>query len=411
MSDGDDDLLQCNAADFFFGIAKPEQALAPVQVKDSTVVPAQRKNEAQLSPRDQFIHAVQEYLALLQNEQKLPSADHLVNTLTLMQTKIKFLGMDKNALRKLHYSTAVIDDFTGILRAACSGNIDRSYLEPIKQVRDKFGEQFRKNLGQEINMLLAELQIPFLKIAFIDSKLLDNDAFPGNSLFTAIVRLGETVPADKILEDPVYRECRGALRHILKDFESDVSLFTSLLQSSPLLNKQMAPGAEHISPPKKSNVVKAFRADVPVTTVISGTPTSADLVETPASRVIAEISTAPTTDPDTITYILEKNQKGKKLPPKVVNFTSSTWKDVLVQTLEMHGENSQAFRRAVELVEGLTWITDMQLNLQDSMAIKQMYAEIWLRLDDGLREIKAAEAQKEEICKMMLDLFLDRMVS
>ncbi len=388
MSSDKDELVQCNAADFFFDTGRfTREELAPVEVKNNKVVPAPARAETRHTPREQFIRAVQEYLALLQNEQPVPSAGQLIKTLSLMQTKIKFLGMDATGQRKIHFSVAIIDDFTAILRAACGGTVEKSYLETIKEVRDRFHEQFKKNLPQEIKMLLAELQVPFLKIAFIDRNLLHKGVFPGNNLFNALVYLGENIAADRIIEHPAFKECAQALQYILDNFDSDITVFTEMMKAAPTLHRHLEEGRSGSG--KQGSVAR----------------------QEPAPAAKPADARGKSGAADKINYLLEKNIKGKKLPTKVVHFLYDTWQEVLLAIEKRQGEASPEFRQAVELLEGLTWISDMQLALKDGKAIKEMFAEIWVKLDDGLREIGMRGKNKEQICKMMLDLFVDKMVS
>ncbi|MDH5650029.1 MAG: DUF1631 domain-containing protein [Gammaproteobacteria bacterium] len=412
MSKDDDDLVQCNAADFFFDGLQPKT--------NTNASGASKTYTKATPPRELFIRALQEYLALLQNDQEKPSPDHLVNTLNLMQTKIRFLGMDDKVQRNIHGSTAVIDDFTAILHAACRGAIDPGYLEAIKIVRDKFNEQFRKNLPQQANMLLAELQVPFLKLAFIDKSLLLKATFAGNTLVTVIAHTATAIAAEKLRHDSVYQECYSVVQHILANFENDTTLFTRLMKTSEILQKQMAPGAESIDPPAKSNVIKVFpplkpKADISVRQDNREIQAAKDKLDGPDKSVQAPVPVPAlpvlSKSEELINYVLDKNQKGKKLPAEVARFFNDTWKQVLHTSLEKYGESSTAYRRTVELVENLAWITDLQLNMQDAKTIKQIYAEIWVRLDEGLREIDIDQSRKEDICKVVLDLFHEKIVS
>lgn len=378
----DDDIQQVGAADYYFGSgdsddkAKTGKPAAPAPA--AAAAPA-----AAPSPREKLMAAVQSRLKKNLGRSPYPMVSDIINALTQFQNNIDLLAQDDKIGQNINFSTLVIDDFATVLAAVSGNALQNQHRQLISRVKTLFQEQFAKReLPPEIKMLLAQLQIPFLKISFIESDLLNQSDFSGRILFNQVVELGRTVDRQLLKHNPLYAEYFRIIKSVSRKFDRDITIFNDIIMSSNLLRQKMR--GEDVAPAK-----------APAPAPIPAPPP-------PPQKTPDQIRG------DKINSLLEKAQRGKKLPTRIVQFLTTTWKGVLDTTLGKYGENHAQFENACEFLERLAWISDMQLNLSDDNVIKDTFAELVIRLNRGIEAVGDNSKLQEQCNRLLLDLFYDK---
>lgn len=395
----DSDIMQCSAADFFFdapapeppppppppprkpvakpkpgvkAAAKPASAAPPVRAKPAPP-PAVKKP---VNQRKQFIDSIENLLRKLKGNSKAPTSQALVSALSIMQDKLQFLSLEHSrSFSMLNFNTVIIDDFVEILVNTCDGSLNKEQSEITDQVRNLFEKQLEdKKLAPQAKLLLVQLQLPFLKIGFLNRKLLANKAFPGNRLFEQIVFVGKNATPDAVSKNPVYKECGRLVKTVVENFRSDIKVFTELEKSSAVL-KNKTPTAKSNQPKQK-------------------------VVNDMVAKGMAKAE-----------KVVKKYVRQGRMPTRIHKFLITLWVTVLATAITRHGENSVQYQDGLQFLQELIWLSELVPTAADQRAMKETFIEIWIDLDEGLGLIECSREQKEEVCSMLLDLYVSKMNS
>jgi hypothetical protein len=220
-------------------------------------------------------------------------------------------------------------------------------------------------LSDHIKVLLGRLQIPLLKVALIDRSLFGKKNHPArrllNNLAKAAVRLDSEAVANK---DPLYLKIEYTIETILKEFEDNLDIFTSLLEDFAAFLNQEEAQAEAVE--KRDSKANEGRERLR------------------AARRLAK---------ETLLFQLERH-------PKMADVTrtlmAGPWKDVLATACLRHGPESDEWHQDVELIERIIWSTEPKSSTEDRQKLLSDIPLLIRSLKDMLDRI-AFDSEKSRI--------------
>ena len=145
--------------------------------------------------------------------------DYLSSIQRLVQTNevTQALQQQQSALRQLSQQAAP-DSLT---------QIDQSTIELLARVFDfVFSDA---SIPEEVKNLIAQLQIPTLKVALLDKDFFFKESHPARVLIDALAKSSVLFNTESHVEDPLYQVIEGIVDRVQQEFDEQIDLFTDVV--------------------------------------------------------------------------------------------------------------------------------------------------------------------------------------
>ncbi|GAB2533674.1 DUF1631 domain-containing protein [Rhodanobacter koreensis] len=303
----------------------------------------------------------------------LPSANELLGALSVLQSQIATAGPlplaqpdDAAALsREVMQLKGQLLSQIGALRGERPSHvatIDEDTIDLVGMLFEFILED--RNLPAEMQVMLARLQIPYLKAAILDRKLFAHRQHPARRLLDCLAEQAKGWSEESDRDRRLHDKVKSVVDHLLHDFDDDMSIFERLLvdlQQFQEVNKRRSELAEQ-------RVAESTRGR--------------EKLEQARRRAAREI----------IDRIGEQ-----KLPPLVHGVLARAWANHLVLTLLRQGEASPEFRSGLRFVDDFIASTRPATDQESRQVLRQMLPGIERSLRLGLANVAFQEHDIERL--------------
>lgn len=212
----------------------------------------------------------------------------------------------------------------------------------------------RRELRDEIKVLLGRLQIPMLKAAMVDRGFFSRKNHPGRQLLNRLADAGLGWSPDEGVDDPLFRKIHDVVEHISRDFVDDLGIFTAALVD---LEQFIAEQELDAKPAIEAETAEAEAADRHIAAVIEA-----------KQAVEARISQ-------------------QALPEQVKEFIEVAWQPHLQDALLERGKDSGEYEKAVEALDELIWSVTPKDQPAERAQLSQRVPSLVRRLREGLKSL------------------------
>ncbi|WP_114241740.1 DUF1631 domain-containing protein [Dyella sp. C9] len=221
-----------------------------------------------------------------------------------------------------------------------------------------------RNLPTEMQVLLARLQIPYLKAAILDRKLFAHRQHPARRLLDNLADAAKGWSAESDRDHRLHDKIKSIVDRLLQDFDDDLTIFERLcveLQEFQDISRRRAELAEQ-------RVAESTRGR--------------EKLEQARRRAAREILT---------------RIDGHNLPPLIHGILSRAWANYLVLTILRQGEESSEFRDALRFANDFIDSTKPARTLDERRALRQMLPGIERALRRGLANVAFQESDIDRL--------------
>jgi hypothetical protein len=221
-----------------------------------------------------------------------------------------------------------------------------------------------RNLPAAMQVMLARLQIPYLKAAILDRKLFAHRQHPARRLLDCLAEQAKSWSEESDRDHRLYDKVKSIVDQLLHDFDDDMGVFERLLvdlQQFQDVNKRRSELAEQ-------RVAESTRGR--------------EKLEQARRRAAREI----------LDRIGEH-----KLPPLVHGVLARAWANHLVLTLLRQGETSPEFKSALRFVDDFIASTKPATTPESRQMLRQMLPGIERALRQGLANVAFQEQDIERL--------------
>ncbi|HET7664027.1 MAG TPA: DUF1631 domain-containing protein [Rhodanobacteraceae bacterium] len=300
-------------------------------------------------------------LSLLQNEMAIDTvthADQLGGTISMQDiAKLKaHLLKQVGRLRgdaKVHMSGADEDtiDLVGML------------FEFILEDR---------NLPVEMQVLLARLQIPYLKAAILDRRMFAHTTHPARRLLDALAEAAKGWSEESDRDRRLYAKVHGIVETLLQEFDDDMDIFSRLEQE--LADFQAA--SRRRAELSEQRVAEAVRGR--------------EKLQQARRRAAKEI-------------LVRLDEHA--LPELIRSILTRAWANYLVLTLLRQGEESQEFRVALRFVDDFIWSALPKQGEAERGRLRQLLPLLEKSLRHGLATVAFQDADVESLMAQLNTMY------
>ncbi|MHA6204371.1 DUF1631 domain-containing protein [Dyella soli] len=303
---------------------------------------------------------------------QMPSANELIGALSVLQSQAAI-----NQQLPLHASNALelasevqqlkehLLSQIGSLRGerpSQVSTIDEDTIDLVGMLFEFILED--RNLPTEMQVLLARLQIPYLKAAILDRKLFAHRQHPARRLLDNLADAAKGWSTESDRDHRLHDKIKSIVDRLLQDFDDDLTIFERLcveLQEFQDISRRRAELAEQ-------RVAESTRGR--------------EKLEQARRRAAREILS---------------RIDGHTLPPLIHGILSRAWANYLVLTILRQGEESPEFRDALRFANDFIDSTKPARTLDERRALRQMLPGIERSLRRGLANVAFQESDIDRL--------------
>lgn len=303
----------------------------------------------------------------------LPSANELLGALSVLQSQIVSAGPltyeqadDAAALsREVLQLKAQLLTQIGALRGERPSHVatmDEDTIDLVGMLFEFILED--RNLPAAMQVMLARLQIPYLKAAILDRKLFAHRQHPARRLLDCLAEQAKSWSEESDRDHRLHEKVKSIVDQLLHDFDDDMGIFERLLtdlQQFQDVNKRRSELAEQ-------RVAESTRGR--------------EKLEQARRRAAREILDRIGT---------------QKLPPLVHGVLARAWANHLVLTLLRQGEDSPEFKSALRFIDEFIASTHPANDTSSRQTLRQMLPGIERALRHGLANVAFQEKDVERL--------------
>jgi hypothetical protein len=311
----------------------------------------------------------------------LPTANELIGALSVLQSQaatIPMLPMATGAStlditqQVLQLKEQLLSQL-GSLRGQRPGQIatmDEDTIDLVGMLFEFILED--RNLPPQMQVMLARLQIPYLKAAILDRKLFAHRQHPARRLLDGLADAAKSWSEESDRDGRLHDTIKAIVERLLQEFDDDMTIFDRLnaeLQQFQDNNRRRAELAEQ-------RVAESTRGR--------------EKLEQARRRAAREIL----------------NRIGDHvLPPLIHGVLSRAWANYMVLTILRKGEESTEFREALRFVDAFIASTKPVRTPEAKRDLRQLLPGIERALRKGLTNVAFQEADIERLLSQLLTYY------
>lgn len=302
----------------------------------------------------------------------LPSAAELLGALTLLQSQIAGLpsnaaplatqaDVTRDVAQLKEQLLAQIGQLRGQQTAHVSG-VDEDTIDLVGMLFEFILEDH--NLPAEMQVMLARLQIPYLKVALLDRRMFAHKSHPARQLLDALADAAKGWSAEADRDGRLFDKIKSIVERLLHDFDDDVAVFNRLaaeLQDFLDISRKRAELAEQ-------RVAESTRGR--------------EKLEQARRRAAQEIV---------------GRVDGAALPPLIYGVLTRAWANYIVLTLLRQGEDSQEFRDSLRFIDDFIASARPVYDLNGRRDLRAILPSVERSLRRGLAAVAFQDADTEQL--------------
>ncbi len=303
----------------------------------------------------------------------LPSANELLGALSVLQSQIVSTGPlsygepdDAAAVsHEVMQLKAQLLNQIGALRGerpSHVANMDEDTIDLVGMLFEFILED--RNLPAVMQVMLARLQIPYLKAAILDRKLFAHRQHPARRLLDCLAEQAKSWSEESDRDHRLHEKVKSIVDQLLHDFDDDMGIFERLLTDL----QQFQDVSKRRSALAEQRVAESTRGREKL-----------DQARRRAAREILDRIGA------------------QKLPPLIHGVLARAWANHMVLTLLRQGEDSPEFKTALRFIDEFIASTRPANDATSRQTLRRMLPGIERALRHGLANVAFQEQDVERL--------------
>ncbi len=227
--------------------------------------------------------------------------------------------------------------------------MDAMTLDIVALLFDQLFDDSKIPIG--VKGLIGRLQIPFLKVAIADKAFFSKKAHPARHMLDTLGEVAARLPADVNASNPTFARLDAMLQGLMKRFEENIEIFDTVREQMEALVIE-----------EDQRIEEQAQADE-------------KQVEQKESLALAK--TVAQSE-------IKMRLRAARLPRAVVEFLLRQWIKVLLLVQVKEGEDSDAWKRALETMDLLIWSVEPKDTREARRELVGKVPDLLRRLADAL---------------------------
>lgn len=228
------------------------------------------------------------------------------------------------------------------------------------------------HLPDSIKALLSYLHTPFLKIAFIDKGFFEQPEHPARVLLNSLAEAGvRWVGNDGSEQHDIYTKIKTTVFRLLEEFKNDVRIFAELLLEFNAYTHNVARRQE----------LMERRA----------------MEKVQGEEKLREAKLQ-------VNHEVRSRTDGLELPSAVLLLLLQPWSDYMSFVLLRYGDNSDSWRRALEVIDQLLWSIEPKTLQIDKQRQIELHVPLMSALERGFETIGYEQGKGRKLVEAVISL-------
>ncbi len=295
------------------------------------------------------------------------SNQQLVGALQSMQEQILNIRQASvDTIQPVNVSAVTAQLSEELSKDSEDGAVDSQDMHIIELVGMLFDYMLSDDcLPDNVKALLSYLHTPYLKVAFMDSEFFEETEHPARLLLNNLAEAGvRWVSNDGSSQYDIYDKIKATVSRVLEDFKDDVKLFAELLVEFSAFTKKVLRRQELL---EKRAMEKVH-----------------------GEEKLREVKIRVNTE-------VRNRTDGKEMPSAVLLLLLQPWSDYLAFVLLRYGDDSDQWRRAIQIVDDVIWSVAPKQNPDERARQLEIQDELLDYLESGLETIGYDQAKGKKL--------------
>jgi len=227
-----------------------------------------------------------------------------------------------------------------------------------------------RNIPIPMRALLGRLQIPLVKVAMLEREFFSRKSHPARQLLNGLAATATGCDSQRGDEDPSYRKVEAIVQTIVDEFETDTSLFQTLLNDLDSFRSTEQQQA-------------GIRAGVSV-------------------KVMREQKRLDAAKSTTMREIEPRISAQNNLE-FVHEFITTHWKNLLFITCARQGKNSNTWKQVVSTMDDLIWSVQPKNTDEERQRLATMQPKLLNKLREGMQRLSIAATERDTFIARLVD--------
>ncbi|MFT7560535.1 MAG: hypothetical protein ACI93R_002455 [Flavobacteriales bacterium] len=288
------------------------------------------------------------------------SSEQLVQAIQLLQASKDqgslLEGAQPNSLQPLNIQDSVKELTDQVSSEGENAEVEKQDMQTIEVVGMVFEYMLDDdNIPDSVKAILSYLHTPFLKIAFVDPGFFDRAEHPARVLLNTLADAGsQWVSNDGSSQFEMYEKIKELVNRLLKGFDGDIKLITTLLFEFSTYIKKVSRKQELTERRAKEKAE------------------GEDKLREVKLKVNDEVRARTT---------------GHELPSAILLLFLQPWSDYLTFILLRHGVDSDKWITGLALIEDVVWCIEPKHSLEEQNLLREKVFSVKDGLNQGFKVI------------------------
>ena len=251
-------------------------------------------------------------------------------------------------------------------------NVDQTdgvTLDIVAMLFDQiFGDE---RVPNALKALIGRMQIPVAKVALLDKKFFSKESHPARRMLDALGEYALGLDEKFDQASPVYKKIEEVVQRLLEGFEDDIEIFATLHDELLAVIQEENARAERAATEVARKIAYKERLGV--------------------AKAIAELE-------------VRKRAESARIPRLILKFLVEHWVKLLLLTHARHGEDSDAWKSALETMDLLIWSVTHKKSVEERRRLATMLPGLLKRLYAGLGALGTEDSIRTQFLTRLMRL-------
>ena len=264
--------------------------------------------------------------------------------------------------------TALISGRTNVIRSLKSSGLgdqvdqtDGVTIDIVAMLFDQiFGDE---RVPEALKALIGRLQIPVVKVAVLDKKFFSRKSHPARRMLDTLGEFALGLEESFDQSSPLYKQIESIIARLLEDFVDNVDIFETLHAELLAVIREENKRAEIAAKEMARKIAYKERLEV--------------------GKAMAQLE-------------IKNRAQATQMPQLIQKFLADEWVKLLLLTYARHGQDSDAWKSALETIDHLIWSVTFKPSVEERRKLAHLLPGLLKRLQVGLQSINAPEEKRKQ---------------
>jgi exonuclease VII small subunit len=223
-----------------------------------------------------------------------------------------------------------------------------------------FGDE---RVPEALKGLIGRLQIPVVKVAVLDKKFFSKKSHPARRMLDTLGEFALGLDPSFDQTSPLYKQIESVIARLLDTFVDDVAVFDQLQSELMAVIQEENKRAELAAKEMARKIAYKERLEV--------------------GKAMAQLE-------------IRNRAQTHQLPQLVQKLLADEWMRLLLLTYARHGQDSDAWKTAIETMDHLIWSVDHKPSPEDRRKLAHLLPGLLKRLQTGMQLVGVEEDKRKQ---------------